>query len=75
MEPYKNLNRNSAIVAFKLQAGSIIVQFNDGVMYLYSTASAGAINIGKMHELALQGHGLNSFINRYVGKSYERKWR
>lgn len=73
MERYKNLDGDSGISAYKIDADSITVQFNTGVSYLYTYKSTGRDNIEKMKSLAVSGNGLNSFINKYVKKSYASK--
>ena len=75
METYKNLGGQSGVAAFEVSESSIAVKFSDGAIYSYSDRSAGAANIEHMKLLALQGHGLNSFINSYVKMKYERKIR
>jgi hypothetical protein len=74
MERYKNLGGDSGVVAYETGVGSITVQFNTGVHYLYTNQSAGAGNISTMQNLAVAGKGLNSFIGKNVRKSYQRKW-
>jgi hypothetical protein len=73
VEHYKNLGGDSNVVAFEIGEGSIKVQFGDGFIYLYTSHSAGTANIAEMHRLAIAGHGLNSFIQRVVRKSYAQK--
>lgn len=73
MKSYKNICGNSRVAAYELNNGEITVQFSDGVSYLYTTQSTGAVNINEMHCLAMIGLGLNSFINRIVKKNYARK--
>jgi len=63
LEQYRNLNGNSGVLAYKIGADSIEVEFTDRAAYLYTHASAGAQNIEKMKNLANQGYGLNGFIN------------
>lgn len=75
MEMYKNLGGNSGVAAYGVGGDSITVQFNDGAVYLYSYASAGNHNIETMKKLAAAGQGLNSFIMKYVRKSYAAKLR
>ncbi len=75
MEPYKNLGRDSGITAFEPGIDFIRVQFRDGSVYLYTYSSAGSDNIEHMKQLARNGEGLHSFINRKVRKAYDRKER
>ncbi|MBI4003280.1 MAG: hypothetical protein HY348_16060 [Nitrospira defluvii] len=44
MERYKNLNRNSGVVAYEIGPDFIKVQFSDGAIYLYHGASVNLIN-------------------------------
>ncbi len=75
MEQYKNLGQDSGVVAFESGIDFIKVQFRDGSVYLYTYSSAGSDNIEHMKQLARNGEGLNSFINRKVRKAYARKER
>ena len=75
MERYKNLGGESGVVAYENGLDFIRVQFNDGSVYLYTCASAGAQNIEHMKQLAISGQGLNAFINTTVRKAYARKER
>lgn len=72
MQQYKNLGGNSNIRAFSIGEDYIDVQFNGGAVYRYSYQSAGAEKIEQMKKLALQGHGLNSYIMHNARKDYER---
>ena len=75
MERYKNLGGDSNVIAYAIETQSITVQFRDNSVYLYTNGSAGANNIERMKELASNGQGLNSFINRVVKKKYASKLR
>lgn len=75
MERYRNLGGNSGVAAYGLGSDSVTVQFNDGATYLYNYVSAGRSNIETMKALAEAGQGLNSFIMKYVRKSYVAKLR
>ncbi len=75
MEPYANLGGDSGVFEYEDGQVFIRVQFNDGVIYLYTYASAGSDSIEHMKCLANQGQGLNSFIKTSVRKSYARKER
>ncbi len=75
MERYKNLGRDSGVAAYENGPDFIRVQFSDGSVYLYTYASAGAQNIEHMKPLAIDGQGLNAFINTTVRKAYARKER
>jgi hypothetical protein len=73
MEPYKNQNGNSGVVAYEIGADSIKVQFSDGSTYLYTYKKSGKRNVEKMKKLALAGEGLSSFISSVVHKRYATK--
>lgn len=75
MERYKNLGGNSGVVGYEIADGSITVQFDDGMKYLYTNRSSGPGAITEMQRLARAGQGLNSYISRYVKKAFDRKWR
>lgn len=72
---YRNLSGGSGVVSYEIEAGGVTIKFNDGWSYLYTPQSTSNINIQEMVRLATQGHGLNSFITRVVGKGFVRKWR
>lgn len=73
MEKYKNLGGNSNINSFKIEGNSIEVQFNDGSIYLYNDVRPGSAAVEEMKRLALNGSGLNSYINRNIKKNYFSK--
>ncbi|CAA0095241.1 Uncharacterised protein [BD1-7 clade bacterium] len=71
MERYKNIGGNSGVASYEIFDDSVTVRFSTGAIYIYSYRSAGKENIERMKVLAMQGHGLNSFIMRNVKNSYE----
>lgn len=73
MDRYLNLGGDSQVTGYELGPSSVRVRFKDGSIYRYTVASAGAQNIQQMKHLAVQGHGLNAFINTTVRKMYEAK--
>ncbi|QDT54670.1 hypothetical protein Pan44_27050 [Caulifigura coniformis] len=73
MDRYGNRGGDSGVVAYELGDGAIAVRFADGGVYLYTVASAGASNIRKMHQLAVAGYGLNTFISQNVKDRYAKK--
>jgi hypothetical protein len=75
MDRYANRGGDSGIVAYETGPDSIAVQFHDGSVYLYTAMSCGTHNCGQMKSLAIQGEGLNAFINTNVKKAYERRIR
>lgn len=74
MQKYRNLSGDSGVLQFSLMPDGIVVEFQDGQKYYYSNGSAGVSNVSEMKRLAVKGSGLNSFINKYVRKKYERKY-
>ena len=73
MKPYKDVDRDSGIIAYDDGPGYILVGFRDGSIYEYTDASAGASNVATMKRLAAAGDGLNAFVNKHVRKAYSRK--
>ena len=76
MTPYKNINGNSNVESYEIEDDSIIVRFMSAKVrnYLYGSLKPGAATVEKMKTLAVQGHGLNSYISKTVRSSFERKW-
>ncbi len=70
MERYRNLGGDSGVVGFECGVDFVRVQFSDGAVYVYTSQSAGEANIECMVQLARDGAGLNSFINRVVRNRY-----
>lgn len=75
MERYGNLSGDSGVVAYEIGEDAIAVEFREGHVYLYTTASAGAANVAEMQRLARAGRGLSSYIARVVRNGYARKLR
>lgn len=75
MERYKNLGGDSGVALYEIGPESIIVQFTTGATYLYNYRSAGQHHIEQMKALAIAGHGLNSYIKKYVNRGYAGRLR
>ena len=75
MERYKNLSGKSKITSYSIDENSITILFDNESFYLYSIMKVGLANMNQMKKLALQGLGLNSFINKNVSKLYDKKWK
>jgi len=75
MDHYKNLKGDSGVIAYELSPDAIVVQFNNGWKYEYTSHSAGASAIATMHRLAQAGRGLSGFISANVRDAYARKFR
>lgn len=72
MEAYRNINGGSNVEAYEIGSDFIRVKFaRTAKIYQYSYGRAGRANVEMMKELARNGAGLNSFINRHVAKLYD----
>ena len=71
MQNYTNSIRGSNVIGYEIGDNFIIAQFKDYKTYKYSYQRAGSPYVEQMKQLASQGHGLNSFINKYVKKLYD----
>ena len=77
---YANLSRNSSVREYYLRTSRIYFRFRGkgrfgGIVsseYRYSTSSAGSF-VFAMKNLAKKGRGLNSFINRFKPRYYDRR--
>lgn len=73
MQRYKNLQRNSGVLAFELGDDFIKVEFENHGVYLYTAESAGREKIEAMKKRALAGKGLSTFISQHVKNQYASK--
>lgn len=73
MQPYKNANRDTGVVAYETGDNGIVVQFRDDSVYLYTIKSVGVAAVNKMKSLAKKGKGLTTYINQHVKDKYEKK--
>lgn len=73
MQKYADLNKDSGVIGYEIQATSITVWF-DGTArpYTYSYARAGQAHVERMKQLAQSGDGLNAYINNSVKFKYDR---
>lgn len=72
MERYRNTGRDSGVVAYEIGADYIRVQFSGtSRTYTYSYRKAGSNHVENMKQLARNGSGLNSYINRHVKNLYD----
>jgi hypothetical protein len=74
MQRYRNLQGDSGVTAYALEAEAIHVRFADGTTYLYTWESAGRDKIEQMARLAREGHGLCTYISRHVRDAYASKY-
>lgn len=75
MEHYKNLGGDSGISAFDIGETSITIYFKKGGIYVYNYLRPGRAEVEHMKILAINGVGLNSYIQRYVGIRYAQRLR
>lgn len=75
MVKYNDINGDSGVSNYEIAGDRIIVEFKSGSQYLYTYLSAGDIHIENMKKLALNGDGLNSYINKNVRTKYHSKIR
>ena len=77
MKKYLNKGYNSGIVAYEHDGNKILVKFHDGWVYEYRRERIGDSSYDKMVQLAEEGAGLNSYINRNrnVSKGFSNKFR
>ena len=75
MKKYKNLGKNSSVIAFEEGEDYINIQFENGWIYKYSAKSAGMFKVDMLKMFANRGMGLNEYITHFAYKDYERKYR
>ena len=71
MQNYNNSVGGSNVIGYEIGNDFIIVQFKDYKTYKYSYSRAGSSHVDQMKQLAIQGYGLNTYINKYVKKLYD----
>ena len=72
MQQYKNIGGDSGVESYMIGEDYIDVKFiNTLKIYRYSYGKAGKHHVDQMKILAINGKGLNSYINRYVRKMYD----
>jgi hypothetical protein len=69
MKLYAN-SKISGIEAYETWADFIILKFTDGGVYLYNKIKPGKDHVEHMKQLAQSGHGLNTYINKYIRNNY-----
>jgi hypothetical protein len=73
MERYRNLSGDSGVSAYEIRPSSIVVEFVNRSIYLYTEASAGAGHITEMKRRARAGRGLSTYISQVVHDGYARQ--
>ena len=73
MQRYADLNNDSGVIGFEISTTSITVWFDGAARpYTYSYLKAGQHHVEKMKQLAINGDGLNAYINHNVKYKYDR---
>lgn len=72
MTRYKNLSGHSGVTAYETGDDYIALQFHDGRIYEYDHRIPGKRHVEQMKVLARSGHGLTTYINKYVRENYAR---
>ena len=75
MKRYLNKEGGSGVTGYESAPGSIMVEFNNDAVYLYTYNSSGKKVIEKMKVLAQAGRGLSTYISRNVRDNFEKKVR
>ena len=75
MQRYKNMHRNSGVVAFQLGHDYIDIEFRDGKRYRYTEAVPGQREVEAMKQLARSGQDLATFINQHVRDRFALRLR
>ena len=72
MERYRNIGGDSGVSAYEIGTDFIRVKFSGtSRTYTYSYRKAGNYHVENMKNLARNGNGLNSYINRHVKNLYD----
>jgi len=72
MQRYRNLGGDSNVHSFEIGVEYILVKFSGTFrVYKYSYWKAGRIHVEQMKLLAINGRGLNSYINRNTKSLYD----
>lgn len=73
MMPYRDAGGNSGISGYEIGDDFVRVQFRPGGIYIWSVKGVGRAHIDRMQMLAAAGDGLNTYINKWVHKAFDRR--
>ena len=73
MKRYRNLDGNSGVTAYQCGDGFIRIRFVNGDIYEYTDKATGPEHVANMQQLARAGHGLATYVSRFVHDAYARK--
>lgn len=69
---YRNLGGSSGVNSYEIGSDYIKIKFNGTAgMYTYSYRRAGRNHVESMKQLAMNGRGLNAYVNRFVKFRYD----
>lgn len=72
MERYSNRSGSSEVSAYEIGNDFLEVKFSETFRtYTYSYRRGGNAHVENMKRLAINGSGLNSYINRHVKNLYD----
>ena len=76
MRPYGDNNGTSGITAFAMDPDDnyIEIEFTSGGIYTYRKDRVGETNFAVMKALAINGNGLNAYINEHVRRRGVRRF-
>ncbi|WP_206613194.1 hypothetical protein [Pseudodesulfovibrio sp. S3] len=63
MQKHANRGGDSGIEAFRIESDGICIQYIKAGTYTYTVGKLGQDHIDNMKQLALEGEGLNEYIN------------
>ena len=72
--PYGNGNGNSGIIGYEIGDDWMDIEYANGGIYTYSEKNVGEVNFLKMKVLAMEGSGLNAFLNKSVRVRGRRRY-
>lgn len=75
MKEYSNFSGTSGVSGYEIKDDALIVQFEDGGIYIYNSLVPGKHHVEQMLRLAESGRGLATYINQFVRANYAKKVR
>ncbi|MCT8340605.1 hypothetical protein MG296_11110 [Flavobacteriaceae bacterium TK19130] len=73
MPIYENINGQSNIICFDLRIEAILVTFKTGKTYEYNYAIPGPEQVENMIAFAVNGRGLNCYIDEEIGANHYKE--
>lgn len=75
MQPYKNLNFFSSVMAFDYGKDWILIELTSGEIRIYTHNDSGKKNVELMKKYARKGKGLASFIDSHIINFKTKIWQ